>query len=67
MHIVKEMNLRVRKLSLLDMKLAQGCAIFLTLIIVKIAPQVININIWWFIGLLIVCAVKPVYVFFLRK
>jgi hypothetical protein len=60
-------NRRIRKLSLLDVKLAQGCAIFLTLIIVKLVPEILSINMWWFVGLLILCAIKPMYAFFVRN
>lgn len=67
MDVFENMNQRVSKLGLIDMKLAQGCSIFLTLIIVKILPEIMNVNIWWFIGLLILCAIKPVYGFFIRK
>lgn len=67
MDVFENVNQRVSKLSLIDVKLAQGCAIFLTLIIVKILPEITSINIWWFIGLLILCAVKPMYSFFVKK
>ena len=60
-------NRRIRKLSLLDVKLAQGCVIFLTLIIVKLLPEILSINMWWFVGLLILCAIKPMYAFFVRN
>ena len=66
MTMIELMNRRVRSLSLLDIKLAQGCAIFLTLILVKLIPEIISINMWWFIGLLFLCAIKPVYAFFSR-
>ena len=66
MNIVENMNQRVKKLSLLDIKLAQLCAIFLTLIIVKLLPEIMEIHIWWFIGILILCAIKPMYTFFIK-
>ncbi|UCE19034.1 MAG: hypothetical protein JSV84_01420 [Gemmatimonadota bacterium] len=67
MNVGESINLRVRKLGLVDVKLAQGCAIFLTLIIVKLLPEIMNISIWWFIGLLFLCAIKPIYTFIGQK
>ena len=67
MNIIDNMNQRVSKLSVFDVKLAQFSAIFLTLIVVKILPEITNINMWWFIGLLILSAIKPVYAFFFKQ
>ena len=67
MTTLDNVNQRVSKLSIIDVKLAQWCAIFLTLIIVKIIPEIMSINIWWFIGLLILCAIKPMYSFFVKN
>ena len=67
MNVSEGINQRVRKLSIWDIKLAQFSAIFLTLIIVKILPEITSISMWWFIGLLVLCAIKPMYVFFLKK
>ena len=67
MNTLEIVNQRVSKLSIVDVKLAQGCAIFLTLIIVKILPEIMSIDIWWFIGLLILCSIKPVYRLFFKK
>jgi len=63
MGFLEDMNQRVKRLSLIDVKLAQGAAMFLALIIVKLIPQIMNLSIWWFVGLLIICAIKPICVF----
>ena len=60
-------NRRAKRLSVLDIKLAQGCAIFLTLIVVTLAPEILRVNIWWWVLLLGLCAIKPVYVFFVKQ
>ena len=39
------MNKRVKKFSILDVKLAQGAAIFGVLIVAKLIPQIMDINI----------------------
>jgi len=67
MKIIQDMNERVRKLNIFDIKLVQGCAMFMVLIIVKLIPQIMTINIWWFVVLLVICAIRPLYVFCIKK
>ncbi|MBN1163624.1 MAG: hypothetical protein JXB45_03520 [Candidatus Krumholzibacteriota bacterium] len=55
---------RARRLGILDTKLAQGAAIFLTLIIIKLIPQIMHVNIWWFVILAVLSAIKPLCTFF---
>ena len=55
---------RARRLGILDVKLAQSAAIFFALVIVKLVPQIMNLSIWWFVGLAILCAIKPVITFY---
>ena len=61
------MDRRIKRFSIIDEKLAQLAAIFFALIIVKLIPQIMDINIWWFAALLIICAIKPLYVFYIKK
>jgi hypothetical protein len=61
------LNQRVRKMSILDVKLAQGVAMFLALIIAKLIPDIMDINVWWFVVLLILCVMKPFYVFWIKE
>lgn len=63
----ENMNARVKKFTILDIKLAQGIGIFVALILAKLIPGIMNINIWWFVALFVICAIKPVYVFFIKK
>ena len=67
MTLLENMNQRIKKFGILDEKLAQAAAIFFALIIVKKVPQILDVNIWWFVGLLILCAIKPLYVFYIKK
>lgn len=67
MGILENMNGRVKKFSYLDVKLAQGAAIFMVLIVAKLIPQIMDINVWWFVALLVICEIKPFYVFFIKK
>jgi len=67
MGFIKNMNERVKGFNIVDIKLAQGAAIFVALVIVKLIPRIMNINIWWFVALLVVCAIRPMYVFFIKR
>lgn len=59
MSLIRNMNERVKKLGILDIKLAQGAAMSLMLIIVKLFPQILCIDIGWFIALALLLAIKP--------
>ena len=67
MGLLEELDRRVRKFSFIDVKLAQGAAMFGALIIAKIIPDIMDLSIWWFIALLIICAMKPAAVFLLDE
>jgi hypothetical protein len=60
-------NRQVKKFSFWDVKLAQWALVGFALIIVKLFPQIMTLSIWWFVGLLVVCVIKPAYVFCLKK
>ncbi len=51
----------------IDVKLAQGVAMFFALIIAKLIPDIMDLSVWWFVGLAILCAIKPCYVFFIKE
>jgi len=67
MGFLEDMTRRVRRFDIIDVKLAQGAAMFFALIIAKLIPQIMSINVWWFVALLVICALKPFYVFWLKK
>lgn len=67
MGLFEEMTQRVKKFDIIDVKLAQAVAMFLALIIAKLIPDIMDVNIWWFVVLLIICAIKPFYVFWFRE
>jgi hypothetical protein len=48
------------------MKLAQAAAICLALTVAKLVPQIMTISAWWFAVLAVLCAIRPVYVFYGR-
>ena len=67
MFLIRFFNDRVKRLTIFDVKLVQGAAMFLVLAIAKLFPEIMEVSIWWFIVLTILCALRPMYVFFLRE
>ena len=59
-------NRQVKKFTIFDVKLAQAAAMCSALIVAKLVPQILTVNIWWFVVLALVCAARPTYVFFSR-
>lgn len=55
---------RARRLGILDTKLSQAAAIFFALIVVKLFPRIMDVSIWWFVLLAVLCAIKPVITFY---
>ncbi len=64
MSLYESFDERARRLGIIDTKLAQGAAIFFVLILVKLFPEIMNLNIWWFVVLTVACAIKPMLTFF---
>jgi hypothetical protein len=59
-------NRKVRKLTIIDLKLIQVTSMAGILIIVKLFPEVLNLSIWWFAALLVICILRPAYVIWIR-
>ena len=64
MSLLEYFDSRARRLGIVDTKLVQGAAVFFALVIVKLVPEILDVSVWWFVGLCIACAVRPVLVFF---
>jgi len=60
-------NERLKKLNFIDTKLIKWSVFFGTIIIVKLFPQLLQINYWVLILLMLVCAARPVYKFWFKK
>ncbi len=58
---------RVKKLDIVDIKLIKWSVFFGTIIIVKLFPQLLKIDYWILILLVIACGVRPVYKFWGKK
>jgi hypothetical protein len=60
----QKMDERAHRLGILDTKLAQGAAIFLVLAAVKLVPEILTVDVGWFLALSVACAIRPVLTFF---
>jgi len=58
------MNQRAKRYTVVDIKLLQWASIFVGLIVVKLVPQIMRASIWVFAALGLLCAIRPVVVFF---
>lgn len=66
MTLLQYWNDRVRRFTIIDLKLAQAAAIFGALILVKLVPSVLSVSIWWFNVLGAACMIRPTYTMFFR-
>lgn len=66
MKFIDSMNKRAQRLDIWDIKLAQGAAMCVILIVVKLLPQILIISIWWFVVLLMLLVIKPLVSFYFK-
>ena len=59
-------NEGAHRFTAFDLKLVQFMGIFVALIIVKLVPDIMRIDIWWFVGLFVLFSIRPIYVFLRR-
>jgi hypothetical protein len=67
MNLKNKINKRLENMSVVDFKLTQWASILLGLIVAKLFPRILSINIWWFIIICVLCFIKPIYSFYLKK
>ncbi len=41
-------------------------AMAFVLILVKLFPQIISLSVWWFVAFVVICALRPLYVMYLK-
>lgn len=63
----EKMNARIRKLDVLDIGLIKWSVFFAAIIIVKFFPPLLKINYVVLFVFMIVCAIKPVYKFWIKR
>ena len=59
-------NRKVKKFTILDLKLAQGAALAFGLVIATLFPQITRLSVWWFVGLALVFALRPVHTIWIK-
>lgn len=67
MTVIQYFNERVKGFNIFDIKLVQGIGIFVALILAKLIPGIMDISVWWFVALLVLCTIRPLYVVFIKK
>jgi len=60
-------NGKVKQLTIWDLKLVQVWSAAFMLIVVKIFPQIMQVSVWWFVGMMALCAPRLAYIFWARK
>jgi len=53
--------------TLWDIKLAQMAAMFFLIIIIKMIPEIISLDYWFYIVGAILTAIRPLYLTFIKK
>ena len=66
MSMIDYWNCKVKKFTIFDVKLAQGAAMAFVLIIVKFFPEITSLSVWWFVAFVVICALRPLYVMWLK-
>jgi hypothetical protein len=61
------LNERIKNLTVIDIKLIKWAVFFATIIIIKLFPQLLKINYFTLIVLMLVCSAIPLYKFWIKK
>jgi hypothetical protein len=59
-------NVKVKKMDWLDIGLIKWSCVLFGITIAILFPAITEISAWWFIGLLIALAIRPIYRFYLK-
>ena len=65
--MLEKLNEKARKMTYIDIKLIQLAVIVVAIILIKLFPQLLKIDYWVLIVLLIIFAAKPFYRFWIKK
>ena len=63
----EDLNERAHRLSAIDIGLIKWCMLVLGIIIAKIFPELLQVSYIKLIAIAVILAIKPVYVFWLKK
>jgi len=61
------LNKRLKKLTWVDMTMVKWSAFFAAIIIVKIFPQLLQLNYLTLVILMLACSIRPLYRFWIKK
>lgn len=67
MNWIEFWNRKVKQFTIWDLKLAQVWTAMWVLIIVKIFPEILQINVWWFVVIAVLCVPRFVYILWGNK
>jgi len=56
-----------KQFTVWDMYLAQVWTMAWILIIVKIFPQIMQLSVWWFVAIIVLCAPRLLYIICIKK
>jgi hypothetical protein len=64
MSLMDSLNQRSRRLGIVDWKMAQGAAICIAIMSVKLFPDILKINWWILIAVTVLLYIRPLYLFY---
>ena len=67
MGLFKWLDERTKKLGIWDIKLMAGGMICIAFIVAKIIPQVLGLDLVWYIVIFVILMVRPYYAFLIKK
>jgi len=67
MKLWKKINERMKNMTVMDIGLVKATSFFFAIIIVKLFPRLLTINYVVLIVLVLVCGIKPLYKFWIKK
>ncbi len=64
MRLLDWLNERSRRLGMVEWKMAQGAAMCIAIIAVKLFPDILRINLWVWIAAAALLYIRPLYLFY---
>ncbi|MDD3084059.1 MAG: hypothetical protein PHP82_03480 [Candidatus ainarchaeum sp.] len=59
--MINWINKKTKKMNYLDIGLIKISCIAFGITLTLIIPEIQNINVWWFIAIFVITAIKPIY------
>ncbi len=66
MKMIKNFNKRIRFFTFWDIKLIKLCTVLITIILIKLIPEITSLSYWWYIVVLVLAAIRPIYLTFFK-